>query len=121
LPRPRQTTSMQIGEIWLVQLADITGTETSGTRPVLVITLHSQTSLCTIIPLTSNPNASRFPNTYQISSSNINGLSVDSVAMIFQLRSLSFGRFLYKIGNLEQQHFARIKTLVKQYLGLSSI
>ena len=105
-------------DIWEVELLDALGNETLGQRPAIVIATHSQTDMYMVVPLTSNATATRFPNTYEIPSSSTNHLTVDSVAMIFQMRCLCRLRFLRKIGILEQNHFGRIGVLIKNFLGL---
>jgi len=107
-----------VKEIWEVSLRDATGHEQAGRRPAIVLALHQQSNLVMVVPLTSSLAASRFPYTYTISRSTQNGLRRNSIAMIFQLRSLSLGRFRRKMGDLEQNHFDRIKNLVKGYLNL---
>ena len=110
--------SFNISEIWEVTLVDATGHEQAGTRPVIVIAVHIQARLCTIIPLTSNLDYTRFPYTFRIMHTPNNGLSNDSVALIFQIRSLDFERFLYRRGYLESDIFTRVKMIVKQYLQI---
>jgi mRNA-degrading endonuclease toxin of MazEF toxin-antitoxin module len=73
-----------------------------------------------VVPLTSNQDALRFPYSHKVASTSGNGLSEDSVALFFQMRSLtmSAGRFLVKIGTIEQEHFSSIKALAKDYLQI---
>lgn len=109
---------MKPKEIWLVSLDDTIGHEEVGSRPAIVISTHDQTKLCTIVPFTKHAEASRFPYTHQIERSRQNGLSCDSVAMIFQIRSLAFERFTRKLGILEETHFQQILILLKKHLNL---
>jgi mRNA-degrading endonuclease toxin of MazEF toxin-antitoxin module len=37
--------NIRVGELWLVDLVDVLGHEQGGTRPVLVLAIHSQTDL----------------------------------------------------------------------------
>ena len=110
--------SIKIMEIWEVSLQDAIGHEQSGSRPAIVIAVHLPTKLYVVVPLTSNPDASRFPFTHRIARSSGNGLSSNSIALIFQLRCIGLQRFIQKIGILEKSHFDTIKILVKNYLGL---
>lgn len=129
--RVQNANTPNVGEIWFVDLPDSIGREQTGPRPALVLAIHAQgqtelsmvvpissTPGATVVPLTSTLSATRFPNTYFIRRSTINGLTSDSIAMIFQLRSCSFIRFGDKLGNLEQSHINQIKLLIKQYLNL---
>ncbi|MGA2387202.1 MAG: type II toxin-antitoxin system PemK/MazF family toxin [Candidatus Bathyarchaeia archaeon] len=105
-------------DIWMVSLTETVGSEQMGQRPAIVISVHNQSNTCMVVPLTKNSAASRFPYSFTIACSMVNGLSVDSVALIFQMRSLSMtaGRFLSKMGSVESGHFGRIKSLIKDYL-----
>ena len=105
-------------EIWLVSLNDAMGHEESGSRPAIVISTHAQTKLCTVIPFTKHAEASRFPYTHQIECSHANGLSCDSVALVFQIRNLTFERFIQRLGILEEAHFQQILILLKKHLNL---
>jgi len=110
---------MNVGEIWKVDLVDTTGHEQEGIRPALVIAVDNQAHLCTIIPMTRTLRyLELFSNTYRIIRSQQNGLGSDSVALIFQVRSLDFRRFIGLWGNLEANTFSRIKILLRQYLDI---
>jgi len=108
----------KLGEIWDIDLRGNVGHEQGNVRPALVIAIHPQTKLATIIPLTSQTDAARFPYTLMIKKTTSSGLTTDSVVMIFQLRSCSYDRLQAKRGDLEKSIFIQVKTLVKQYLSL---
>jgi mRNA-degrading endonuclease toxin of MazEF toxin-antitoxin module len=84
------------------------------------MSVHKETSTTMIIPFTKNHDCTRFPYTYAIKKSDTNGLILDSVALIFQMRCLgnSASRFLYKIGTIEETHLEQIKILIKDYLTI---
>jgi len=105
-------------EVWMVSLTESIDSEQRGQRPVVVIAVHPQANVSMVVPLTSNQDASRFPYSYKVACTSANGLSADSIALIFQMRSLaaSAGRFLFKVGRIEQREFAEIKALIKDYL-----
>lgn len=107
-------------EIWKVAIADTEGHEQKGDRPAVIIAVHNQANVSMVVPLTKNQDASRFPYTHSIKRTPANGLPINSVALIFQMRSLTISesRFLYRIGTIEQYHFDQIKTLIKDYLKL---
>ena len=110
------------GEIWIVQLtvnkSDIVGHEQGKTRPCIIIVINNFVDMATIIPLTSNISTTKFPHTHLIKKSSKNKLSDDSVALVFQLRSLSQLRFLKKIGEIDYSDLIRIKILISNYLKL---
>jgi len=114
MPRP------QPGEIWKVALSDAEGHEQAGDRPAIVISTHSQANVTMVVPLTKNQDCLRFPYSYQVKKSSTNGLFLDSVALIYQMRSLtaSSTRFLEKMGVIEQNYFDQIKLLIKSYLKI---
>ena len=99
-------------------IIDTMGHEQTGQRPALVLGVCPETSLAIVVPFTKNLDASRFPYSYEIKRTASNGLSYDSVALIYQTRSLTFTRFLRPLGNLEKVHCDRIKKLLKDYLQL---
>jgi mRNA-degrading endonuclease toxin of MazEF toxin-antitoxin module len=111
---------IQLKEIWKVDLPDAQANEQAGYRPAIIISIHPQTSMTMIVPLTKNPDCSRFSYTYQIKKSNINGLIFDSVALIFQMRCLatSNSRFIELMGTIEDTHLNQIKILIKNYLTI---
>jgi len=112
---------IQTGEIWKVSLPDAEGHEQIGDRPAIVIAVHTQANVTMIVPLTKNQDCLRFPYSYQVKKSNTNGLTLDSVALIYQMRCLtaSSTRFLEQYGVIEQGHFEQIKLLIKSYLKIS--
>ena len=91
---------MKKGEIWIIELPSKGAHEQKGIRPGFIIAMTG-TNMVITIPLTSNLQALKFPNTIRIKNSNINNLERDSVAMIFQMLSLDKMRFIQKIGELE--------------------
>ena len=107
-------------DIWMVSLTESMGSEQRGQRPAVVIAVQPQANISMVVPLTSNQAALRFPYSHKITCTSGNGLSADSVALVFQMRSLamSAGRFLSKMGAIEQEHFAAIRELVKDYLQI---
>lgn len=112
---------LQPKEIWKVALPDTQAHEQMGDRPAIVISVHPETGMTMVIPFTKNQDYSRFPYSYPVKKSNANGLILDSVALIFQMRCLgnSAARFLYKMGTIEDTHFKQIKILIKVYLAIT--
>jgi len=104
----------------MVELEDTIGHETTGGHPAITLALHGSTQLASVVPLTSTSGASRFPYTFLIRRSATNRLRVDSIALIFQLRSLSYERFISRFGSIDQQDYDMILTIVKDYLNIPS-
>ena len=114
---------MQRGEVWEIDLPSPpggSGREQSGRRPAVVIQAAIDTTnpMCVIAPFTSNQTASRFPHTLRIPATPTNGLSTDSILMIFQLRALDTKRFARRLGSLSAPEMAAIDSVVRPLLGL---
>jgi len=105
-------------EIWRVSLNDTQGHEQSGERPAIVLAIHRNANVCMVIPLTGNQGTLNFPFSYGITRSTTNGLTQDSVVLIYQMRCLTASRLIQKIGVVEPHHIHAITTLLKSYLGL---
>ena len=110
------------GEIWIVELSirndDIVGHETQKTRPCLVIANSLVAKMITVIPLQSNLNANNLPYTHTIKKSQKNKLRNDSVAVIFQIRSLDRKRFQNFISSIDDKDLLKVKTILKDFLKL---
>jgi mRNA interferase MazF len=61
-----------------------------------------------IVPVTSSLGALRFPFTVRIEPSVLNGLTLLSVAMVFQMRAIDRKRIIRKIGELEPEYLVQI-------------
>jgi mRNA-degrading endonuclease toxin of MazEF toxin-antitoxin module len=108
------------GEIWQVQLKvkDSVGHEQMNDRPCVVIVPNAEVSLSTVIPLTGDLYAARLPHTYKIGGNIHNGLPMDSIALIYQLRSLDHERFLKRLGILGKKDLKALLDLIADYFGL---
>ena len=104
-------------EIWFVELPKSNEHEQSGLRPVIVIS-EVDAGMVLIIPLTSNIQALRYANTIQVKPTKTNGLKENSIALIFQLRSIDRKRLLEKIGTLEKEYQEQINKMLKNILTL---
>ena len=77
---------MNKGEIWFIEIPPLNGHEQAGTRPAVIFSTSSTANTVIIIPFTTNVQALRFPFTLVIEPSKENGLTDESVALIFQIR-----------------------------------
>lgn len=107
---------MKHGEIWLVDLSAAKGHEQRGERPALI--MGSANGLIVVIPFTTTLSTVRFSHTYSITPTSHNGLSGESVALVFQIVALDRNRFIHKIGNIAEQQWQAIASLVKDLLNL---
>jgi len=109
-------------EIWDVELSypgEGVGHEEKFKHPCIIIKFNKFVDMATIIPLTSNIQALKdFPSTYIVNPNKTNGLTKQSIAMVYQIRSLSKQRFIRKRGSLKKKNFDAIKTLIKDYFQI---
>ena len=101
---------MARGDILLVALPDSDKREERGTRPAIAIQTDTADSpMLMIIPITSSLGALRFPLTVKLEPSSSNGLTLESVAMVFQLWAIDRRRIVRKIGTLDVESLAKIE------------
>ena len=79
-------------DLRIIKLPSSKGHEQEGLRPCIVLKEFAMGSI--IIPMTSNLDALRFPYAIEIEKSKMNGLLVNSIAMIFQIRYVDKRRFV---------------------------
>ena len=91
------------GQIWYADLSGAKGSEQGGVRPVLVIqnkkgNEHSPT--VSIAPITSKKTKAKLPTHIWLSVTC--GLTVNSMVMVEQTRTLDRIRFLQYVGEIQQ-------------------
>ena len=97
------------------------GREQSGIRPAIAVSLgdaDQSNPMITIVPLTGSLSAARFPHTQSIVPTSQNGLSVESIAMVFQIRSIDKRRVRSIIGHLESDMLTDINNIINTMLSL---
>ncbi len=100
---------MARGDVLLVGLPETDRREEKGNRPAIAIqTDVANSPMLMIVPITSSLGALRFSFTVKIDPSNLNGLTLPSVAMIFQMRAIDRKRIIRKIGDLESEYLAEV-------------
>ena len=115
---------MKRGDIVLVNLpeaANGAGHEQVGTRPALVVHNDSTSntlSVVMIVPFTSNLKAQRYAHTILVQPTQENGLTVQSVLLVFQLRAIDKQRVTKKIGHLEDDLIEKVNREMRDLLGL---
>jgi mRNA interferase MazF len=108
------------GEIWSVLLPIGTGREQGGQRPAIVVqdAFYGQLSpLVLIVPLTSQLSATRFSATVQIVPSSQNGLTLPSVALVFQTRATDRSRFVQRLGVLSSPDLSAVLEQLNKLTG----
>jgi mRNA interferase MazF len=113
-PTPRR------GEVWLVNFDPAFGAEIRKTRPAVVMSVAGvgRLPLQIVVPLTDwkphHANASWFVS---IPASAANGLSKDSGADAFQVKSLSENRFLKRLGETTSWQLDEIAAAIALCVG----
>ncbi len=96
---------MKQGEIWLINLDPAVGAEIKKTRPAIIVSDDSlgKLPLKIIVPITDWKDRYEVaPWMIKLEPNSKNGLTKDSSADCFQIRSVSQERFVKKLGNLSE-------------------
>jgi mRNA interferase MazF len=108
---------MARGDILRVTLPESDKREEKGTRPAIAVQMENIASpMLMVVPVTSSLGSLRFPFTVRIEPSEMNGLTLTSVALVFQLRAIDRKRIVHKIGELEAELLAQIDAEIWQML-----
>jgi mRNA-degrading endonuclease toxin of MazEF toxin-antitoxin module len=107
---------MKHADIYWADLVDRGGREQFGRRPCIVWhdTAAFPTPTILIVPLTSKLSALSIPGTLRIDPSPGNGLSVPSIALVFQLNSIDRSRFGSFIGKLDDPDLLAVADLARK-------
>ena len=93
--------------VWLANLDPIVGSEQGKTRPVVIISkssLNSVLPVVNVIPITSRKaNRRLYPNEALLSPG-ASGLSVESIALCHQIRTLDKRRLSRRLGVLDDPY-----------------
>ncbi|BAY24075.1 MazF family transcriptional regulator [Calothrix sp. NIES-2100] len=113
---------MAKGDILLVSLPASDKREEKGNRPAIAVqTDIANSPMLMIVPVTSSLGALRFSFTVKIEPSEQNGLTLPSVAMVFQMRAIDRQRIIRKIGELESEYLAKVDAEIWRMLKPSEI
>ncbi len=91
------------GHIYIADLEPVRGSEQGRTRPVVILSndaINSTSPVVTIAPLTSASNVSRLYRTDVFVAAQGAGLSVDSVILLSQIRTIAKSRIIKELGAL---------------------
>src|SRR5262245_8964708 len=106
---------MRRGEVWRVHIPFAPGHAQTGERPAVIVQEDRFiASLPTglIVPFTGTLAAARFEGTLVVQPDGQNGLTMPSVALVFQLRVLDKRDCLARLGILDPQTLDNIFTLL---------
>ena len=113
---------IQRGEIYFINLNPVQGREQAGTRPVLVISIDDINKLplvVTVIVGTKGENISRdYPTNVRVSPEE-SGLTMETVFLCFQIRSVDPKRFSSSsAGKVTRNTMQKIEQSIRYCLGL---
>ena len=112
--------SIKRGDIVLVNLDPVVGSEQGKIRPVLIIQndISNEYSPTTIIaPITSKIYSKEFPTNVQITPKD-SGLKKESTVLLNQIRTIDKSRIIRKISRLNEQIIRRVNLAIKVSLDL---
>ena len=106
---------MLIREIWIADLDPTAGFAQAGKRPVLIISgnaMNSKSGLVIVCPLTTG--LKNFAGNVVLQPDEINGLTLPSEILTFQVRTISSSRLIKRIGLVSfDVHQLVLKNLIK--------
>jgi mRNA interferase MazF len=108
---------MARGDILLVALPDSDKREEKGNRPAIAVQTDGPNSpMLMIVPITSALAARRFAFTVELEPSPMNGLTLPSIAMVFQMRAIDRKRVIKTIGTLEPKYLSQLDVEIRKML-----
>ena len=114
---------MKQGEIWLINLDPTIGAEIKKTRPAVIVSddALSKLPLKVIVPITDWKDRYEIaPWMVKIEPNLKNGLSKDSSADCFQVRSVSQERFIKRIGEISRIIMDDIRVGLSKVLSIEN-
>jgi len=106
---------MKKGDIYFADLSGSRGSEQSGNRPVLIIQsdkINKYTQTVVAIPTTTNLRRASIPGCMLLTKGE-GGLNQDSVALCYQITTLTKFRLKHKIGSLSPSVLKQIEEAIK--------
>ena len=107
---------MNKGEIWFADFPEGKGHEQKGERPAIVI--GNANGLIVVVPLTSSFSCYEYEYTLLIEPTEENGLTKDSLALVFQIGALDKSRLEHKMGWISKEHKNAIDDLLRKLLKI---
>ncbi len=108
------------GEIWEVQFRPAVGAEIQKTRPAVVMNVPEvgRLPLCIVVPITEWSSVfAQFSWFVHLPPSNDNGLTKESGADAFQVKSVSENRLVRKLGRVTEPQVEEIAAAIALCIG----
>src|SRR3954466_5767559 len=109
------------GDIWLIDFDPSIGAEIRKVRPTVVINLDTvgRLPLRLVVPITDwKPQYASYPWFVELPASSTNGLTKDSGADAFQIKSVSFSRFVDRLGEITPTQLDEIAEAIALCVGV---
>ena len=109
---------MRQKEIWLADLEPVRGREQGGQRPVVIIsgdTMNQHYDVRIVCPLSST--IKNFTGCLLLKKDKVNRLSMDSEILTFQVRTISKGRLIKKIGHITSGQLREVRLFLNEILS----
>lgn len=108
------------GEIWFISFDPVTGAEIAKTRPAVVVSLPAvgRLPLRIVVPVTEWQD--RFENVpwlVKLEATERNGLTKDSAADAFQVKSVSLKRFDSHVGSIAEEQIEEVCEAIALCVG----
>lgn len=111
---------MQPGEVYRIRYPQLDGREQAGERPSLILQddrYAARSPLVVAVPLSSTPGVVRFPAVVPVPVTAQNGLTVDSFALVFQVRAVDRVRVLRRLGFVTPAILAQVYEALDRLTG----
>lgn len=109
-------------EIYFCDLSPVVGSEQKGKRPVVIVSsdaINHHLTVSTVLPLSSFKEGERVYASEVLLGTRETGLSKDSIAMVYQIRTLSHDRFLNRAGMISDElQRNKIEEAMRDYFEL---
>ncbi|NJM65076.1 MAG: type II toxin-antitoxin system PemK/MazF family toxin [Acaryochloris sp. RU_4_1] len=116
----RKLVQPQRGEIYLVSFDPTVGSEIQKTRPALVLqndVANEHSPITIVAAITSQFDETLYPTEVLVQSSE-GGLTIDSVVLLNQIRSIDKQRLLKRLGKLTDETMTLVNQAIQVSLGL---
>ncbi len=108
--------------LFIANLDPVIGSEQAGSRPVLVVSeedYNQRMPLVTVLPLTSRKPGRNLYRNEVLLEAGTGGLSLDSIVLVPQVRTISKRRFVASLGYLEAPNKQeQILEILIKHLGM---
>jgi len=111
---------MKRGELWRIRLPIGPGHTQAGERPAVVVqddAYIAKLPTVLVVPFTSTKAALRFPGTLAVQPDAANGLTLPSLALVFQLSAIDKRDCLHQLGSLDATTLDKLFELLDQLTG----